>query len=138
MNIPEPRFCYVMSVETTYILVRRKWKSSVLNAESHSTFDLVGSDHQVVAVKLRLSLRVPKNNSNPGLTQRPSQRVLTSSPATQQKCEAAYNLWMKSPRPHMGSSSLLMRRWVPTNRTMRTFPLSKHPNVIQVRQGPRW
>ncbi|KAJ3591155.1 hypothetical protein NHX12_009102 [Muraenolepis orangiensis] len=38
-----------------YILVRRKWRSSVLNAESYSTFDSVGSDHQVVSLSTSTS-----------------------------------------------------------------------------------
>ena len=43
-----------------YILVRRKWRNSVLNAEAYSTFSSVGSDHRVVGAKLRLSLRVSR------------------------------------------------------------------------------
>ena len=43
-----------------YILVRRKWRNSILNAEPYSTFSSVGSDHRVVSIKVRMSLRVPK------------------------------------------------------------------------------
>ena len=43
-----------------YILVRRRWRNSILNAEPYSTFDSVGSDDRVVSMKVRLSLRVPK------------------------------------------------------------------------------
>ncbi|KAJ8362609.1 hypothetical protein AAFF_G00367560 [Aldrovandia affinis] len=50
-----------MRRQLDYILVRRKWRKSILNAESYSTFDSVGSDHRVVAARLRLSLRVPKS-----------------------------------------------------------------------------
>ncbi|KAJ8389331.1 hypothetical protein AAFF_G00120390 [Aldrovandia affinis] len=49
-----------MRRQLDYILVRRKWRKSILNAESYSTFDSVGSDHRVVAARLRLSLRVPR------------------------------------------------------------------------------
>ncbi|ELT96954.1 hypothetical protein CAPTEDRAFT_106046, partial [Capitella teleta] len=45
-----------------YILVRRKWRNSVLNAEPYSSFCSVGSDHRVVSMKVRLSLRAPKTN----------------------------------------------------------------------------
>ncbi|XP_061759477.1 uncharacterized protein LOC133554569 [Nerophis ophidion] len=43
-----------------YILVRKKWRNSILNAEPYSTFSSVGSDHRVVSMRVRLSLRVPK------------------------------------------------------------------------------
>ena len=43
-----------------YVLVRRKWRSSVLNAEPYFTFKTVGSDHREVTVRLHLSLRAPK------------------------------------------------------------------------------
>ncbi|ELU17539.1 hypothetical protein CAPTEDRAFT_213183 [Capitella teleta] len=45
-----------------YILVRRKWRNSVPNAEPYSSFCSVGSDHRVVSMKVRLSLRAPKTN----------------------------------------------------------------------------
>ena len=40
-----------------YILVRRKWRNSVLNCEAYSSFANVGSDHRVVSAKIRLSLK---------------------------------------------------------------------------------
>ncbi|ELU18633.1 hypothetical protein CAPTEDRAFT_209188 [Capitella teleta] len=43
-----------------YILVRKKWRNSVLNAEPYHTFCTVGSDHRVVSMRVRPSLRVPK------------------------------------------------------------------------------
>ncbi|KAJ8393714.1 hypothetical protein AAFF_G00057670 [Aldrovandia affinis] len=49
-----------MTRQLDYILLRRKWRTSILNAESYSTFDSVGSDHRVVSTRVRLSLRVPK------------------------------------------------------------------------------
>ncbi|KAJ8404730.1 hypothetical protein AAFF_G00335930 [Aldrovandia affinis] len=39
-----------MRRQLDYILVRRKWRKSILN-ESYSTFDSVGSDHRVVAAQ---------------------------------------------------------------------------------------
>ncbi|KAJ8335845.1 hypothetical protein SKAU_G00391870 [Synaphobranchus kaupii] len=42
-----------------YILVRCKWRNSILNAEPYSTFNSVGSDHRVVSMRVRLTQRVP-------------------------------------------------------------------------------
>ncbi|KAJ8343146.1 hypothetical protein AAFF_G00245610 [Aldrovandia affinis] len=55
---PEPLVC---GVKLDYILVRRKWRKSILNAESYSTLGSVGSITVWVAARLRLSLRVPKS-----------------------------------------------------------------------------
>ena len=46
-----------------YILVRQKWRNSVLNAEAYNGFESLGSDHRVVSMKVRLSLRVPRQQS---------------------------------------------------------------------------
>ena len=43
-----------------YILVNSKWKNCVLNSEAYSTFESVGSDHRVIAARIRLSLRSTK------------------------------------------------------------------------------
>ena len=40
--------------------IRKKWRNSVLNADAYNTFSSLGSDHRVVSMKVRLSLRVPK------------------------------------------------------------------------------
>nr|CAD11456.1 AP1 endonuclease [Paracentrotus lividus] len=57
-----------MKRQLDYILVRRKWWNSILNAEPYNTFCTVGSDHRVVSMRVRLSLRVPKQNSEQSLT----------------------------------------------------------------------
>ena len=44
-----------------YILVRKKWRNSVHNAEAYSSFSTVKSDHRVVSAKLWLSLRTSKH-----------------------------------------------------------------------------
>lgn len=44
-----------------YILIRRKWRNSLMNAEAYSSFCTVGSDHRVVCAKIRLSLRTAKH-----------------------------------------------------------------------------
>ena len=43
-----------------YILIRRKWRNSMLNAEAYNTFASVGSDHRIVSARVRLSLRNSK------------------------------------------------------------------------------
>ncbi|XP_072051808.1 craniofacial development protein 2-like [Amphiura filiformis] len=40
-----------------YILVRRKWRNSILNCCTYNSFASIGSDHRVVTAKVRLSLR---------------------------------------------------------------------------------
>lgn len=52
--------CTKAKRQLDYILVRKKWRNSVLNAEPYHTFCTVGSDHRVVSMRVRLSLRVPK------------------------------------------------------------------------------
>ena len=47
-----------------YILVNSKWKNCVLNSEAYSIFESVGSDHSVIAARIRLSLRSTKPPSN--------------------------------------------------------------------------
>lgn len=46
-----------------YILVNRKWRNSVTNAEAYSSFASVGSDHRPVSASIRLSLRSSKATS---------------------------------------------------------------------------
>ena len=43
-----------------YVLVNSKWKNSIMNVEPYSSFASVGSDHRIVTIKLRLSIRAPK------------------------------------------------------------------------------
>ena len=44
-----------------YVLVNSKWINSVKNTETYSSFASVGSDHRVVTMEVRLSLRVTKS-----------------------------------------------------------------------------
>ena len=44
-----------------YVLVRKKWRNSILNAEAYNTFSSASSDHRVVSAKIRLSLRISKS-----------------------------------------------------------------------------
>ena len=45
-----------------YILCRKKWRNSVHDARSYSSFSTVGSDHRIVSSKIKLSLRVSKKS----------------------------------------------------------------------------
>ena len=40
-----------------FILINKKWKNSALNCEAYSSFEGESSDHPIVTVKIRLSLR---------------------------------------------------------------------------------
>ena len=42
-----------------YIMVNTKWRNSVRNVEPYSSFASVGSDHRIVTMRLKLSLRAP-------------------------------------------------------------------------------
>ena len=43
-----------------YLIFRKKWRNSIKDSRSYSTFSSVGSDHRVVSANLKLSLRVSK------------------------------------------------------------------------------
>ncbi|XP_072023006.1 craniofacial development protein 2-like [Amphiura filiformis] len=43
-----------------YVLIRKKWKNSLLTAEAYSTFSSIGTDHRSVSARIRLSLRKSK------------------------------------------------------------------------------
>ena len=45
-----------------FILVRKKWKNSMLNTEAYDFFSSLGSDHRLVMAEVRLSLRKAKAN----------------------------------------------------------------------------
>ena len=43
-----------------YLIFRKKWRNSVRDSRSYSSFSSVGSDHRVISATLKLSLRVSK------------------------------------------------------------------------------
>lgn len=45
-----------------YILFRKKWRNSIKNSRSYSSFSTVGSDHRIVSSHVKLSLRVSKRS----------------------------------------------------------------------------
>ncbi|KAJ8406947.1 hypothetical protein AAFF_G00292230 [Aldrovandia affinis] len=99
--------------------MRRKWRKSILNAESYSTFDSVGSDHRVVAARLRLSLRVPKSAPRA----RPDWEAFAGSPELQANYTAEVrgrlHLLAEEGEPttyerFLSASEEATRKWVPT------------------------
>ena len=46
-----------LKYQLDYILIRRKWRNSVKNAQAYNNFASVGSDHRIVSARLKLSLR---------------------------------------------------------------------------------
>lgn len=42
-----------MRCQLDHILVRHKWRNSILNAEPYNTFNFVGSDYWVVFMRVR-------------------------------------------------------------------------------------
>ena len=126
-----------MRRQLDYILVRRKWRKSILNAESYSTFDSVGSDHRVVATRLRLSLRVPKSAPRA----RPDWEAFAGSPELQAKYTAEVRARLHlaeegEPTAYerfLSANEEATRKWVPTKGRHRASPRSKHPEVVRAR-----
>ena len=49
--------------QVDYIMVNRKWKNSVHDGQAYNTFSTIGTDHRIVAAKIKLSLRTNKSVS---------------------------------------------------------------------------
>ncbi len=45
------------------MLINKKWRNSALNCEAYNSFISVNSDHRIITLKLRLSLRTHKNKT---------------------------------------------------------------------------
>ena len=43
-----------------FILVRRKWRNSIMDTQAFNSFTSVGSDHRIVSTRVRLSLRASR------------------------------------------------------------------------------
>ena len=43
-----------------YLIFRKKWRNSIKNSPSYSSFSSVGSDHRIVSSTVKLSLRSSK------------------------------------------------------------------------------
>ena len=51
-----------LRAQLDHILFRKKWKNSVKDTRSYSSFSTVGSDHRIVSSHVKLSLRVSKKS----------------------------------------------------------------------------
>ena len=119
-----------------YVLVRRKWRSSVLNAEPYSSFHTVGSDHRVVTVRLRLSLRAPKATPR----SRPDWEAFARSPDLQASYTADVRGQLQlsegtqpTYEQFLAASKEATSRWVPLKGKLKNSPTSRHPDVTTAR-----
>ncbi|KAK1874662.1 Craniofacial development protein 2 [Dissostichus eleginoides] len=122
-----------------YILVRQKWRNSILNAEPYSTFSSVGSDHHVVSMRVRLSLRVPKPSpkirhdwkaftTDPGLQTRYTEEVRMRFRQLDKGAEPSSEY-----RRFVVANEEAPRLCVPVLDRARTSLRSKHPEVVAAR-----
>ncbi|KAK1883300.1 Craniofacial development protein 2 [Dissostichus eleginoides] len=122
-----------------YILVRQKWRNSILNAELYSTFSSVGSDHRVVSVRVRLSLRVPKPSpkirhdwkaftTDPGLQTRYTEEVRKRFRQLDKGAEPSSEY-----RRFVVANEEATRLCVPMLDRARTSLRSRHPEVVAAR-----
>ena len=129
-----------MKRQLDYILVRRKWRNSILNAEPYNTFNSVGSDHRVVSMRVRLSLRIPK----PSPRIRHDWRAFSVNPELQARYTAEFKgrIQLQDVREEPGAGYLKFveaheaatARCVPVMQKARGPTRSNHPDVIAARQ----
>jgi len=126
-----------------YILVRRKWRNSVLNAESYNTFCTVGSDHRVVSMKVRLSLRVSKHCQQ---TRYDWKKFSERSDLHQQytvEVRNRFQLLEEEEDPtdmyqrFVDANREAMEACVPKRERRKKLSHSKHPDVIKAREKLR-
>ncbi|KAJ8373004.1 hypothetical protein AAFF_G00272410 [Aldrovandia affinis] len=122
-----------------YILVRQKWRNSILNAEPYSTFSSVGSDHRVVSMRVRLSLRVPKPSprirydwkafsTDPGLQARYTEEVRSRFQLLDEGLEPSSEY-----RRFVVTNKEATRLCVPVLDKTRTSLQSRHPDIVVAR-----
>ena len=122
-----------------YILVRRKWRNSIMNAEPYSTFSSVGSDHRVVSMRVRLSLRVPKPSpkvrwdwkaftNDPGLQTRYAEEVRKRFQQLDQGADPS-NEYKRFTAANEEATKL----HVPMMERIGTSLRSRHPEVVAAR-----
>ncbi|KAJ8406148.1 hypothetical protein AAFF_G00303790 [Aldrovandia affinis] len=107
-----------------YILVRQKWRNSILNAEPYSTFSSVGSDHRVVSRRVRLSLRVPKPSPRIRYTEEVRSRFQLLDEGLEPSSEY---------RRFVVANEEATRLCVPVLDKTRTSLQSRHPDVVVAR-----
>ena len=74
-----------------YILFRKKWKNSVKNTRSYSSFSTVGSDHRVVSSHVKLSLRASKKSKPHPMKSYDWKEVSSNSTLSKQFSVAVHN-----------------------------------------------
>ena len=127
------------TTQLDYILVRKKWRNSVHNAEAYNSFCTVGSDHRVVTAELQLSLRTAKHAQK---TRYDWQRF-SASPEMQENYtvavrnrfqvleddsnEARYEKFVKANKE-------AMEEVVPKKPKKKAERRSSHPSVIKARK----
>ena len=74
-----------------YILFRKKWKNSVHDSRSYSSFSSVCSDHRIVSAKTKLSLRASKTTKPHPLKQIDWKRVAQDSNLSTQYAIEVHN-----------------------------------------------
>ena len=129
-----------MQRQLDYILVRQKWRNSILNAEPYSTFSSVGSDHRVVSMRVRLSLRVPK----PSPKIRHDWKAFAADPGLQtryaEEVRKRFRQLDKEEEPSseygrfVAANEEATRLCVPVLNRARTSLRSRHPEVVAARE----
>ncbi len=125
-----------------YILVNTKWRNSVTNAEAYSSFDSVGSDHRIVTMDFRLSLRVTKP---PSTNIRYDWKCLKNNPATlnnfslelRNKFNQLYNENDDINTQYgalIEANKYAAKQTLPVNKSTKNDPLSKNPIIAQARK----
>ena len=71
-----------------YMLFRKKWKNSVKDTRSYSSFSTVGSDHRIVSSYVKLSLRASKQ-SRPQLMKSINWKEVSSNPTLSKEFSVA-------------------------------------------------
>ena len=128
-----------------YILVCKKWKNSVKNTEVYNTFSSIGSDHRIVTMEVRLSLRAPKSKT-PARTQYDWRAFSERSELQDQYTLTVRNRFealMVDRNPGTASekyecfisaNKTAMDKVVPKKVQGKRRAFSKHPDVIRARE----
>ena len=89
-----------------YILFRKKWKNSIHDSRSYSSFSSVCSDHRIVSAKTKLSLRAPKVSKPHPLKQIDWKRVAEDSDLSCQYALEVYNRFSALYTPEITSDNI--------------------------------
>ena len=111
-----------------------------MNAEAYSSFSSVGSDHRVVSMRVRLSLRVPKPSprirhdwkafsSDPGLQTRYAEEVRKHFQQLDKGAEPSSEY-----RRFVAANEEATKLCVPMMERVRTSLRSKNPEVVAARR----